>query len=133
MIFSTFYSRRKFTRNRGPNDYGCKVETTIRNSFIPGQKKRRRQNRLVALKNSHGQWVDWSSCLQELIYGYFSDLFSSSSIYSATAIEDFPELITAELNDKLMASVELAEVRKAVFDMHSDKSSGPDGFNPCFC
>lgn len=40
--------------------------------------------------------------------------------------------VTAQQNDILMQPIVMEEVRCALFDMHPDKASGPDGLNPDF-
>ncbi|MCH81471.1 CNGC5-like protein [Trifolium medium] len=37
-----------------------------------------------------------------------------------------------EDNEKLVAEITREEVKNALFQMHSDKAPGPDGFNPTF-
>uniref|UniRef100_A0A803PDP3 Endonuclease/exonuclease/phosphatase domain-containing protein n=1 Tax=Cannabis sativa TaxID=3483 RepID=A0A803PDP3_CANSA len=93
---------------------------------------RRRNNQIVKLKNSNGVWVDWDSGLREVMVTHFTDLFTASGSNGQWVIDCIPVKVTADQNQELLLQVEDTEVRKALFQMHPDKSPGPDGFNPDF-
>ncbi|KAJ9548141.1 hypothetical protein OSB04_020684 [Centaurea solstitialis] len=93
---------------------------------------RRKSNRIIKLQDDNGQWVEDVIGLHNLATEYFTRLFSTST--------GSPELIT-KLVKKSLAARDVArletpftkeEFRIALFQMHPDKSPGPDGFNPRF-
>ncbi|XP_062099715.1 uncharacterized protein LOC133805549 [Humulus lupulus] len=93
---------------------------------------RKRANQLTSLKNDHGMWVDWDNGLGNVIVDYFRNIFSASTTDWDRVTECVPESITEEINLELLAPVEEGEAKEALFQMHPDKSPGPDGFNPGF-
>ncbi|XP_062086997.1 uncharacterized protein LOC133793717 [Humulus lupulus] len=93
---------------------------------------RKRINQLTSLKDDHGTWVDWEHGLGEVIVDYFRNIFASSTTAWDSVIECVPESITEEINLELLLPVDDSEVKEALFQMHPDKSPGPDGFNPGF-
>ncbi|XP_062088511.1 uncharacterized protein LOC133795077 [Humulus lupulus] len=93
---------------------------------------RKRNNHLASLKNDQGVWVNWDNGLDTVIVDYFRNIFSASQTNWERVIDCVPESITEEMNMELLAPVEDSEVKEALFQMHPDKSPGPDGFNPGF-
>ncbi|XP_060965604.1 uncharacterized protein LOC133034522 [Cannabis sativa] len=87
---------------------------------------------IVKLKNSNGVWVDWDSGLREVMVTHFTDLFTASGSNGQQVIDCIPVKVNANQNQDLLLQVEDIEVRKALFQMHPDKSPSPDGFNPDF-
>ena len=64
--------------------------------------------------------------------GYFNDLFALGSVEMAPMLECVEKRVSDATNDLLIASFTLEEFRTTIFQMHSDKSPGPDGLNPAF-
>ncbi|XP_062101909.1 uncharacterized protein LOC133809260 [Humulus lupulus] len=93
---------------------------------------RRRRNQIRSLKDVEGRSVDWDSGLDKLMVDYFSELFTASDTCWDRVISGVQGQISEELNHTLMATIDKDEVRAALFQMHPDKSPGPDGFNPGF-
>lgn len=94
--------------------------------------KQRKSNTIRALKNDQGCRVDWGNGLGEIIFSYFTDLFTASDLCCDFVLECIEQKITPAQNDLLLDTVEAAEVKLAAFQMHSDKAPDPDGFNPGF-
>ncbi|KAM6545103.1 hypothetical protein CsatB_025839 [Cannabis sativa] len=93
---------------------------------------RKRNNSISQLKDSNGVWVDWESGLQGVIKDYFSDLFQSSGTNLGTVLDRIRPSISCVQNEELLTPVSEDEVRSALFQMHPDKSPGPDGMTPAF-
>ncbi|XP_062103848.1 uncharacterized protein LOC133814961 [Humulus lupulus] len=100
--------------------------------FHAAASARRRQNHISRLKNASGEWVDWDSGLQDTIEAYFTELFSSSDTDWGLIVDGIQPSITDHQNRELLKPVEADEVRMALFQMHPDKSPGPDGMTPAF-
>lgn len=92
----------------------------------------RKQNRILRLKNEECNWVDGETGLSEVMELYYKKLFTASNVHWDQVVECITQEITTNQNEGLLIPVDAKEVRQAVFQMHSDKSPGPDGFNPGF-
>ncbi|XP_030479471.2 uncharacterized protein LOC115696725 [Cannabis sativa] len=71
---------------------------------------RRRNNSIQKLRDDSGNWVDWQNGLPTSI----------------------PAAISNDHNLQLLEPVMEDEIRRALFQMHPDKSSGPDGMTSDF-
>lgn len=100
--------------------------------FHASMKNRRALNHIRSLKNSDGNEVQWNNGLEEVITGYFSNLFQASNTEWTEVIQCIDSKITAAQNDMLLRPIEEIEVKQALFHMHPDKSPGPDGMTPGF-
>uniref|UniRef100_A0A803NTG1 Reverse transcriptase n=1 Tax=Cannabis sativa TaxID=3483 RepID=A0A803NTG1_CANSA len=94
---------------------------------------RKRNNHIVCLKNRAGVWAGWDNGLKEVMADYYRELFTASTSNWERVIACVDNVVSEDQNVGLTAPVDAAEVRKAVFQMHPDKSPGPDGLNPRFC
>lgn len=92
--------------------------------------KRRRNNQIHKLLNDDGVWCDWENGLRNLMQEYFSKLFSFSESNWQEVIDYVPSSISTLQNDELLKSIDTAEVRRDLFQMHPDKSPGPDRMTP---
>lgn len=63
---------------------------------------------------------------------YFSTLFNSDIGDMDEVISCISSYVTPSANESLIRPVSMEEVLVAVFQMHPDKSPGPDGFGPGF-
>ncbi|XP_037491657.1 uncharacterized protein LOC119369367 [Jatropha curcas] len=70
--------------------------------------------------------------MRNVFLEYFTTLFTATPVQSSPVLEHVDSWVTESDNDNLMAPFLDEEFRSAIFQMHPDKSPGPDGFNPCF-
>lgn len=71
--------------------------------------------------------------LERLITAYYESLFSSSSPSGyIEALESVETMVTQDMNAALDETPTHDEVRTAVFQMHSTKAPGIDGFHALF-
>uniref|UniRef100_A0A803PKP8 Reverse transcriptase domain-containing protein n=1 Tax=Cannabis sativa TaxID=3483 RepID=A0A803PKP8_CANSA len=92
---------------------------------------RRRNNQIVRLKDENGVFVDWENGLDRVILDYFQGLFTASVVDWREVLSCVPSIVTDRHNSMLLQPV-LDEEKAVVFQMHPDKSPGPDGMNPAF-
>ncbi|XP_062100181.1 uncharacterized protein LOC133806062 [Humulus lupulus] len=100
--------------------------------FHASANKRRRRNQIVALKDDEGVLRDWDNGLGTVMVDYFKHLFSASSTDWHSVTECISASISEDVNMDLVRPIESEEVKQALFQMHPDKSPGPDGFSPGF-
>ncbi|KAL8108545.1 hypothetical protein AgCh_024855 [Apium graveolens] len=100
--------------------------------FHTAAKTRKITNLIKSLVNDEGREVDWESGLQDTMIIYFQNLFKVTEIDWDEVVNCISSTITAEDNENLLRPVEIMEFNKALFNMHPDKSPGPDGLSPGF-
>lgn len=100
--------------------------------FHNAVKRMRRNNNIVRLKNSDGNWISEKDELDELVFQHFNQLFNSSRGNMSTILNCIPQTITQDHNLLLIRTVTREEVRKALFSMDPNKSPGLDGMSPGF-
>ncbi|KAK4258521.1 hypothetical protein QN277_004963 [Acacia crassicarpa] len=92
-----------------------------------------RRNRIVALKNGTGGWIDSEEELKSLVVDFFKGLFTDDTGSSAAIVSNssFPRLDESSLKnlDKIPTD---EEIRTAIFSMGNFKAPGNDGFPPVF-
>nr|GLL44928.1 uncharacterized protein LOC109158536 [Ipomoea trifida] len=98
--------------------------------FHNSVKSRRRKNRIHKLINDDGRWVETEDEVGNVILDYFGKLFTSECGDMHEVIDAIAQMVTPQDNEQLTRVVSMDEVRTAVFQMHPDKSPGPDGFGP---
>uniref|UniRef100_A0A803PHD5 Reverse transcriptase zinc-binding domain-containing protein n=1 Tax=Cannabis sativa TaxID=3483 RepID=A0A803PHD5_CANSA len=91
---------------------------------------RKRNNAITKLQGPNGDWCDWNSGLSNVIQGYFEDLFCSSNVNLAGVVDNICPSVTTQQNCDLLTHVTEEEVKSALFQMHPEKSPGPDGMTP---
>lgn len=70
--------------------------------------------------------------MAELNTEYYNDLFSTAQNNWEEVIDCVPSKISEEQNLELLKEISAEEVKEALFQMHPDKSPGPDGMTPEF-
>lgn len=95
-------------------------------------KKRRNNNSVQRLKNTEGIWCHKGPELNQYMLHYFHNLFQSSIGNMEPVLSCIQQRVSHEHNTRLLRRVTCEEVKIAMFSMHSEKSQGPDGFNPAF-
>lgn len=93
---------------------------------------RKRRNSISTLRNAQGQSCTTSAEIDALIYDYFSKLFIVDGCQNDEVLNCVKTKITYEQNELLLEPFSTGDVKAALFKMHPDKSSGPDGMNPAF-
>nr|AFP55574.1 non-ltr retroelement reverse transcriptase [Rosa rugosa] len=95
--------------------------------------QRRQYNKIVRLKDDHGNWLDSEADVALQFLDYFTALYQSNGPQQWEEVLDFVDTaVTAEMNKILSSPVSLLEVKKAVFDLGATKAPGPDGFSGIF-
>jgi len=73
---------------------------------------------------------------QEDLYGvakrYFDKLFQAKGVSHDQVLHLIQQKTTDEHNELLLQSITKEELHTTLFQMHPDKSPGPDGFNSVF-
>lgn len=84
------------------------------------------------IKDASGDWKETPDEIRKVIEEYFGPLFTASNLEGKLSERESVKQVSKEDNENLMAEVTWEEVKYAVFSIHPDKSSGPDGLNPAF-
>ncbi|XP_060972000.1 uncharacterized protein LOC115703869 [Cannabis sativa] len=100
--------------------------------FHKAASRRKKNNQITQLRDNNGNWVSWDSGLTTVVADYFNELFTASGSVCTEVVDCVPSSVPNFVNMELCQPIEDEEVRKAVFQMHPDKSPGPDGMTPAF-
>ena len=96
-------------------------------------KQRRARNKITSLLDSAGNLVEEEEKLVAIATSYFTELFQTSNPQLIDeALANVSTTITDQINADLTAPVSEWEVKLALFAMHPEKASGPDGFTALF-
>ncbi|CAN1337225.1 Transposon TX1 uncharacterized 149 kDa protein [Linum perenne] len=106
-------------------DRNTKIFHTIANS-------RQKFKQLDKLKDEAGSWVEGDDRIGDVAVRYFTNIFSTHGCNLGGVINAVTPMVKEADNNFLTAPFSFEEFRKAMFDMHPDKASGPDGLNPGF-
>nr|DAD34710.1 TPA_asm: hypothetical protein HUJ06_005350 [Nelumbo nucifera] len=93
---------------------------------------RKMTNRILRLMDDEGNWRDDPSSLCQVVQDYFRKLFSLSSSHAIDGFDFVDCKVSNSNNEKLLSPFSFEEFKEVVFQMHPDKSPGPDGLNPAF-
>jgi hypothetical protein len=93
---------------------------------------RKKANQILSLEDSSGNKVSSSTGMCEIAKNYFLELFQKKNNAEAPVTQVIQHSVSAEDNVMLTAPFTKKEFREAMFWMHPDKCSGPDGFSPGF-
>ena len=95
--------------------------------------QRFRHNRIVGLFNESNSWCTCRSQIEDIVFAFYSSLFTSSRSADAHAIlEVIQPLVTEDMNTSLIKEFTRHEVDIALKEMASLKASGLDGMPPLF-
>ena len=95
--------------------------------------QRRGHNEITKQKDSSRNFFSNQTDLERVVVDYFQEMFTSVSTGSySQVIHHVYEVVTPEMNNMLLEEFTQDEVKKALFQMNSTKSPGPDGMNPLF-
>lgn len=102
--------------------------------FQAAVKHRRNKNKIIALKNSIGDWHTSQCDMNGIIESYFHDLFrgqdrddTHKAAHSFLTNVNLPKL-SSEQFDSLILPITKMEVETAIFQMDGNKAPSPDGF-----
>lgn len=70
--------------------------------------------------------------MSTIVLNYFTKLFTENEVTLNQMNSSSPRLVTDEKNDFLTGDFTFEEFTAVIKEMHPDKTSGPDGFNPAF-
>ncbi|KAK2370479.1 hypothetical protein QL285_083528 [Trifolium repens] len=93
---------------------------------------RSKVKKIEKLRNDDDELITGQHNLCEVAQNYFQELFSSKGGSLDPVLSLISPRVSTEDNASLEATITKEEVRVALFQMHPDKSPGPDGFNPAF-
>lgn len=100
--------------------------------FHASASSRRKTNQIHEWKNDIGQWVELNTGLTDLLTTHYTELFTKSQSNWTTVVDYIETKITPAQNAEKLKSIATEEVKKVLFQMHPDKSPGPDGMMPAF-
>lgn len=89
-------------------------------------------NHIISLDDDVGNKVTNEQGLRDVAKQYFANIFQKQTGDFASVINVINSAISDSDNDMLTAPFTKAEFGDAIFSMHPDKCSGPDGYNPGF-
>uniref|UniRef100_A0A803PDL7 Reverse transcriptase domain-containing protein n=1 Tax=Cannabis sativa TaxID=3483 RepID=A0A803PDL7_CANSA len=130
-LFDILHKKEIFWRQRSKQLW---LQAGDKNSkyFHASASKRRRNNQLSSLKDDNGNLVSWDNGLDKVVIKYFEDLFLAGSSDWEDVLQCVDSSISTQQNEDLLRPISETEVKTALFQMHPDKSPGPDGMNPAF-
>jgi hypothetical protein len=103
------------------------------NFFHRMASKRKKQNTIKFLMDDNGIKHEDKDSMCDVVYNYFSDLFTSEvPAPELSVFEDVHTLVTEEMNRGLLAPFTVEEVKKALFQIGDLKAPGPDGLHSIF-
>lgn len=97
--------------------------------------RRNGRNEIVRLEDDRKVWHRNGRDVAAVVEGYFGSIFSSRNPSGADldcVIQPVVPALTSEINAKLVEVFTVAEVKRALFEMGSNKAPGPDGFHAAF-
>ncbi|GAU30590.1 hypothetical protein TSUD_392810 [Trifolium subterraneum] len=93
---------------------------------------RAKVKKIAKLRNDDDEVVTGQQSIQEVVRKYFQILFQPNGGTHEPVLSLISPRVSAEDNATLVAPITKEEIRITLFQMHPDKSPGPDGFNPAF-
>ncbi|CAL1384096.1 unnamed protein product [Linum trigynum] len=103
------------------------------NFFHTSTVHRKQRNKIASLKDDQGNIIIQQEEIADHVSNHFQSHFTKSTPAPDTCIlEDFPKLVTDEMNFDLCKPPTEEEIKSAVFDLGQNKSPGPDGFAGLF-
>lgn len=95
--------------------------------------QRRHQNRFMGLEDASGSWCEGEQAFKGIALGYFQNIFSSEGLTNVDVVlHCVDHRVFDRMNRFLTRPISFKEVKVAVFQMPSDKASGPDGMGASF-
>nr|GEV28863.1 RNA-directed DNA polymerase, eukaryota, reverse transcriptase zinc-binding domain protein [Tanacetum cinerariifolium] len=97
--------------------------------FFHGMINKKRSQQNIQGVMIDGKWIEEPSRVKEQFFQYFRDRFDEPKDDRVRIDMCFPRSLSNEQKDDLERMVSMEEVKRAVWDCGTDKSSGPDGFS----
>lgn len=87
----------------------------------------------MVIEDEANQAVYTESQITKVITDYYQQLFTLEEGERKSIVEQAPKpCISDKTNKELIKIHSPAEIKQALFSIHPDKASGPDGFSACF-
>ncbi|CAL1410408.1 unnamed protein product [Linum trigynum] len=102
------------------------------NFFHSSTVHRKQRNKIVSLKDEDGNLFSHRADISSHVTEFYHSFFTKSDRIESSTIQDFPKLVTQELNDEMCIMPTVEEIKAVVFNLGPTKSSGPDGFTGMF-
>jgi len=100
--------------------------------FHASATSRKKVNRILSLDDDAGNKVTSEQGLKDVAWNYFVNIFQQQASDFSSVINVIHPSISVNDNDILTTPFTKAEFRDAIFSMHPDKCSGPNGYSPGF-
>ena len=95
--------------------------------------QRRRRNYITQLHDATGRWCTRQSQVNATIVDFYQNLFTSTNPSNFEEVVDLiSQVVTNEMNEKLVTDFTFEEVEVALKQMAPLKASGSDGMPPLF-
>lgn len=95
---------------------------------------RRKINSIKRLQRDDGSWASVINSIRVVVKDYYERIFSAAEGESEVdqVLQGIHPSMDAGMNEVLTENFTIEEFKVALFEMHADKSLGPDSFNPAF-
>lgn len=123
---------KRFIGDKGQRYIGYVVVTKILDIFILRLRRAGKLNGLKKLIDDNGILHETEAGICMVAHEYFLNLFSASQGVYEPVLEAVESCVSLESNELLLQPFSKEEFRCALFQMHPDKSPGPDGLNLAF-
>jgi len=95
--------------------------------------KEDKKNRIRMLQDENQRWICDPETLKTMASNFYSRLYTMVGYRNYEPIlAQCPQVVTTEMNDKLLEMIKIEEVRLATFQLGKTKAPGLDGFNGLF-
>ena len=96
-------------------------------------KQRRVRNKIVGLHDETCNWITDEKGVEKVAVDYFEGLFTTTDPTEFDSfLDEIVPSISPQMNQILLRRATEEEVRQALFMMHPEKASGPDGMTALF-
>ncbi|XP_056690122.1 uncharacterized protein [Spinacia oleracea] len=96
-------------------------------------KIKKSRGKILALKNSNGDWITKLEDLKNLATGFYENLFATTMDFSSLKSITLNHSTLSDANsNRLLEPITIEEVKANLFQMDPIKSPGPDGIQPIF-
>lgn len=100
--------------------------------FHASASKRKKANHIINLINEEGELTSKHEEMCSIVENYFVNIFAATTETNNIDVDVGEQVVTARHNEELIAELTFAEFSMAVKQMHPDKASDLDGYNPTF-